>query len=119
MLPDATILLDYMLNRYSSVLDHLVVYPEQMLKNIYLTNGVIFAQRVMNKLITKGYSREQAYDIVQPLAMQAYNNNTPFKELLLHHKIIKQKLTSQDVNSCFDLKYYFKNINYIYRKVGI
>lgn len=72
-LPDATMLLDYMLHRLTSILDQLVVYPEVMLENIYKTNGVIFAQRVMNALIDKGLSREEAYDLVQPLAMTAYN----------------------------------------------
>jgi adenylosuccinate lyase len=108
-----------MLNRYANVLDNLVVYPQQMLKNIYLTNGIIFAQRIMNKLITKGFSRENAYDTVQPIAMQAYNNNVSFQELILKDKAIMQKLTVKDVASCFDLNYYFKNINYIYKKVGI
>ena len=71
-LPDATMLLDYMLHRLTSILDQLVVYPEVMLENIYKTNGVIFAQRVMNALIDKGLSREEAYDLVQPLAMTEY-----------------------------------------------
>ena len=64
MLPDATILLDYMLNRFGNILENLVVFPENMLKNIYLTHKVIFAQRVMTALINKGFSRESAYDLV-------------------------------------------------------
>ncbi|MDR0739910.1 MAG: adenylosuccinate lyase [Mycoplasmataceae bacterium] len=119
ILPDATILLDYMLNRYTNVLNNLVIYPEQMLRNINLTYGVIFAQRVMNKLISKGYSRELAYDAIQPIAMQAYNNAIPFKELLLKNKLIINKLSSKEINNCFDLNYYFKKIDYIYKKVGI
>jgi adenylosuccinate lyase len=119
ILPDATILLDYMLNRYTTVLDNLVIYPKQMLKNINLTHGVIFAQRVMNKLITKNCSREKAYDMVQPIAMEAYNNVVSFKELLLKNKDVMHKLTIKDINDCFDLSYYFKKINYIYKKVGI
>ena len=82
ILPDATILLDYMLNRYANLLDNLVVYEDQMLKNIYLTNKVIFAQRVMTTLISKGLSREEAYDTVQPISMEAYNNNLDYQELL-------------------------------------
>jgi adenylosuccinate lyase len=119
ILPDATILLDYMLNRYANVLDNLVVYPKQMLNNINLTHGVIFAQRIMNKLIQKGFSREQAYDNVQPIAMEAYNNSISFKDLLMKNKIIQQELTNKDIEGCFDLNYYFKKINYIYKKVGI
>ena len=82
ILPDATILLDYMLNRYANLLDNLVVYEDQMLKNIYLTNKVIFAQRVMTTLISKGLSREEAYDTVQPISMEAYNNNLDYQDTL-------------------------------------
>ncbi|MDR1234877.1 MAG: adenylosuccinate lyase [Mycoplasmataceae bacterium] len=119
MLPDATILLDYMLSRYTKVVTNLVVYPKQMLTNIYLTNGVIFAQRIMNKLIGKGLSRETAYDLVQPIAMNAYNNNLQFKDLLIANKDILKTLSLRDIDDCFDLNYYFKQINYIYKKVGI
>jgi adenylosuccinate lyase len=119
ILPDATTLLDYMLNRYANVLNNLIVYPEQMLKNINLTNGIIFAQRVMNKLITEGYSREQAYDTVQPIAMEAYNGGVSFKDLLIQNKVITKTLSNKDIDGCFSLDYYFKKINYIYKKVGI
>ncbi|MDR3330316.1 MAG: adenylosuccinate lyase [Mycoplasmataceae bacterium] len=119
ILPDATELLDYMLTRYASVLENLVVYPEQMLKNIYLTNGVIFAQRVMNKLIVKGLTREDAYDLVQPIAMKAYNENILFYRLLLENKEVMKKISKVDLKNCFDLDYYFKKIEYIYKKVGI
>jgi adenylosuccinate lyase len=118
-MPDATELLDYMLTRYANVLDNLVVYPKQMLKNIYSTNGVIFAQRVMSKLIIKGSTRENAYDLVQPLAMKAYNNNIQFQEVLLKSKDVMKKLSKIELKSCFDLDYYFKKIDYIYKKVGI
>ncbi|MDR3257785.1 MAG: adenylosuccinate lyase, partial [Mycoplasmataceae bacterium] len=119
IMPDATELLDYMLTRYANVLDNLVVYPKQMLKNIYSTNGVIFAQRVMSKLIIKGSTRENAYDLVQPLAMKAYNNNIQFQEVLLKSKDVMKKLSKIELKSCFDLDYYFKKIDYIYKKVGI
>jgi adenylosuccinate lyase len=108
-----------MLTRYASVLENLVVYPEQMLKNIYLTNGVIFAQRVMNKLIVKGLTREDAYDLVQPIAMKAYNENILFYRLLLENKEVMKKISKVDLKNCFDLDYYFKKIEYIYKKVGI
>jgi adenylosuccinate lyase len=119
MLPDATILLDYVLNRYANVLENLVVYPQQMIKNIYLTNGVIFAQRVMNKLIKHGLSREAAYDTVQPIAMDAYNNNKQFQDLLTNDSKITKVLSAKEIKDCFSLEYYFKQVNYIYRKVGI
>ena len=99
ILPDATILLDYMLNRYANLLDNLVVYEDQMLKNIYLTNKVIFAQRVMTTLISKGLSREEAYDTVQPISMEAYNNNLDYQELLSKNEKIMSILTKEELDS--------------------
>lgn len=118
-LPDATILLDYMLNRYTNLLDNLVVYPEQMLKNIYLTNKVIFAQRVMTTLIGKGISREEAYDTVQPIAMEAYNNNLDYQELLRQNEKVMSILNDSELDSCFTLDYYQKNVDAIYKRVEI
>ncbi|MDR2823151.1 MAG: adenylosuccinate lyase [Mycoplasmataceae bacterium] len=117
--PDATILIDYMLDRFTQVLNNLVIYPEQMLKNIYLTNGVIFAQNVMNALIEHNLSRENAYDLVQPIAMEAYNNHKQFKDLLLKNKTVTGKLTKSEIEQCFDLKKYFRHVPYIFKKVGI
>ena len=119
ILPDATILLDYMLNRYANLLDNLVVYEDQMLKNIYLTNKVIFAQRVMTTLISKGLSREEAYDTVQPISMEAYNNNLDYQELLSKNEKIMSILTKEELDSCFTLDYYQKNVEAIYKRVNI
>ena len=119
ILPDATILLDYMLNRYANLLDNLVVYEDKMLKNIYLTNKVIFAQRVMTTLISKGLSREEAYDTVQPISMEAYNNNLDYQELLSKNEKIMSILTKEELDSCFTLDYYQKNVEAIYKRVNI
>lgn len=119
ILPDATILLDYMLNRYANLLDNLVVYEDQMLKNIYLTNKVIFAQRVMTTLISKGLSREEAYDTVQPISMEAYNNNLDYQELLSKNEKIMSILSKEELDSCFTLDYYQKNVEAIYKRVNI
>ena len=119
ILPDATILLDYMLNRYANLLDNLVVYEDQMLKNIYLTNKVIFAQRVMTTLISKGLSREEAYDTVQPISMEAYNNNLDYQELLSKNEKIMSILTKEELDSCFTLDYYQKNVEAISKRVNI
>jgi adenylosuccinate lyase len=119
MLPDATSLINYMLNRYANVLDKLIVYPEKMIKNINLTNGVIFAQRVMNCLITKGMSREQAYDSVQPLAMKSFETGIPFQELLLATETITKKVSKKELLNCFTLDYYLEKVPYIYKKVGL
>ena len=119
ILPDATELLDYMLTRFKGILDNLVVYPETMLANIYRTKGVIFAQRVMNALIGKGLSREQAYDTVQPIAMKAWTEGLDYQTLLKESADVMGLLSVEELESCFTLDYYFKNVDYIFSRVGI
>lgn len=119
ILPDATILLDYMLNRMMGILENLVIFQEQMEANIYRTNGVIFAQRVMNALIDKGLSREEAYDTVQPVAMAAMQLKEPYIKLLNENEKVRKYLTQEELDNCFTLDYYMKNVDYIYRRNGI
>ena len=119
ILPDATMLLDYMLNRMMGILDNLVVFQEQMERNIFRTNGVIFAQRVMNALIDKGLSREEAYDTVQPVAMEAMRLGKPYLELLQKNEKVSSLLSAEELQDCFTLDYYMKNVDYIYNKNGI
>jgi adenylosuccinate lyase len=119
ILPDATELLDYMLTRFKGILENLVVYPETMLANIYRTKGVIFAQRVMNALIGKGLSREQAYDTVQPIAMKAWTEGLDYQTLLKGSADVMGLLTVEELESCFTLDYYFKNVDFIFGRVGI
>ena len=117
MLPDATILLDYMLNRFGNILENLVVFPENMLKNIYLTHKVIFAQRVMTALINKGFSREKAYDLVQPIAMKAWFEALDYKELLLQNPEVMAQFTPEELDQCFTLEYYLKQVPAIFERV--
>ena len=117
MLPDATILLDYMLNRFGNILENLVVFPENMLKNIYLTHKVIFAQRVMTALINKGFSRESAYDLVQPIAMKAWFEGQDYKELLAQNETVMSHFTPEELNQCFTLEYYLKQVPAIFERV--
>lgn len=119
ILPDATELLDYMLNRFKGILENLVVYPETMLQNIYKTNKVIFAQRVLYALIQKGLVREDAYDTVQPIAMEAYNNNLDYQELLKKNEKVSSLLSNEEIDECFTLDYYFKEVGYIYKRLGL
>lgn len=119
LMPDATILLDYMLNRMKGILENLVVFDERMLSNIYMTNGVIFAQRVMNALIEKGFVREQAYDTVQPIAMQAMAQGANYQELLKQSPVVMGALTEAELDACFTLDYYMKNVDYIYERNGL
>ena len=117
MLPDATILLDYMLNRFGNILENLVVFPENMLKNIYLTHKVIFAQRVMTALINKGFSRESAYDLVQPIAMKAWFEGQDYKELLSQNETVMSHFTPEELDQCFTLEYYLKQVPAVFERV--
>lgn len=119
VLPDATELLDYMLNRFKGILENLVVYPQNMLDNIYRTRGVIFAQRVMNALIGKGLAREDAYDTVQPIAMKAWTEGLDYKTLLEANEKVMSLLGQSELDDCFTLDYYFKNVDFIFDRVGI
>ena len=119
ILPDATMLLDYMLNRFRGILENLVVFKDVMMENIYRTRKVIFAQRVMNALIEKGFSREQAYDTVQPVAMRAMSERADYQELLAETPEVMAVLSREELDSCFTLEYYLKNVDFIFDRVGI
>lgn len=116
ILPDATELLDYMLNRMMNILGNLTVFEEKMKADIYMTNGVIFAQRVMNALIGKGFAREKAYDTVQPVAMRAMAAGVPYIDLLREEPTVSATLTPEELEGCFTLDYYMKNVDYIYKR---
>lgn len=119
ILPDATIALNYMLNRFSNVVKNVTVYPENMKRNIDKTFGVIFSQRVLLALIDKGLAREDAYNIVQPLAMEAWETETPFKQLLEQNKVVQEKLTNEEIENCFDYTYHLKNVDFIFERLGL
>jgi adenylosuccinate lyase len=119
ILPDATILLDYMLNRFSGVLENLTIFPENMKENITKTYGLTFSQRVLHKLIDKGMSREEAYNTVQPLAMEAWNNKTMFRDLVEADETVQANLTPEEIVDAFDLEYHTRNIDRIFGRVGL
>ena len=119
ILPDATMLLDYMLNRFKGILENIVIFPDQMLANIYRTKKVIFAQRVMNALIERGFVREEAYDTVQPIAMRAWGEGLDYQELLAENEKVMSYLTREELDACFTLDYYFSQVDYIYKRNGI
>jgi adenylosuccinate lyase len=119
ILPDSTKLLDYMLNRFKGILENLTVFPEKMMEDIYLTKGVIFAQRVLYKLIEKGFVREKAYDTVQPIAMKALDEKKQYQDLLKEDPTVSTMLTNEEIDECFTLDYYMKNVDYIFNRLGI
>lgn len=115
---DATTLIDYMLTRFTKVLEKLVVYPEQMLENINLTYGIVFSGRVLSALINKGLSREEAYDLIQPLSFKSFQEKISFKKLL-EESTVSNYLSKQEINDCFELEFYMKNVKKIYERVGL
>ncbi len=119
ILPDATILLDYMLSRFANVIENLVVFENNMEANIWKTHGLVFSQRVLNKLIEKGEVREQAYDAVQPLAMQSWENQIPFKPLVEADEFITNRLSQEEIDDAFDLNHHTRNVDVIFDRVGL
>jgi adenylosuccinate lyase len=119
IMPDATILLDYMLDRFTKIIDNMIVYEDKMLKNIDITHGVIFSQRVLLKLVDKGLSREDAYDYVQSKAMYAFNNEVSFKQLLKDDPKINDLLTIDEIEDCFDYTYHLKSIDEVFEQLGL
>lgn len=119
ILPDATILLDYMLNRFSGVIEKLMVYPENMKENMQKTHGLVFSQRLLLMLIEKGLSRETAYDTVQPLAMKSWEEKRPFQELVESDSTINENLSSEEINAAFDLSYHTKRVDEIFERAGL
>lgn len=119
IIPDSCVLLDYMLNIFTDVVMHLLVYPENMLENLNRTKGLIFSQRVLLALIEKGLSRLEAYDLVQRCAMRVWRENVDFKAVLTDDIDIAKYLTAEEVGACFDLGYYTRNVDRIYKRLGL
>ncbi len=119
ILPDATMLLDYMLHRFARVVDQLVVFKDNMEANIWKTHGLVFSQRVLNKLIDKGIVREEAYDSVQPLAMQSWEQQIPFKPLIEQDDFIRTHLSIEEIDELFDLNHHTNQVDTIFERVGL
>jgi adenylosuccinate lyase len=119
ILPDATTLLDYMLNRFAGVIENLVVFEDNMEANIWKTQGLVFSQRLLHKLIDKGMPREQAYDTVQPLAMKSWEEQKLFKPIVEADKTIQSELTQEEIDEAFDLDHHTRNVDVIFKRVGL
>ncbi|MGE7762707.1 adenylosuccinate lyase [Peribacillus sp. NPDC097895] len=119
ILPDATIALNYMLNRFSNIVKNLTVYPENMKRNMDRTLGLIFSQRVLLSLIDKGLVREEAYDTVQPKAMEAWEQQVPFRSLIEKDDKITSLLTKEELDDCFDPTHHLKNVDVIFDRLGL
>ncbi|MED4935477.1 adenylosuccinate lyase [Heyndrickxia coagulans] len=119
ILPDATIAINYMLNRFGNIVKNLTVFPENMKRNMDKTLGLIYSQRVLLALIDKGMSREAAYDTVQPKAMESWEKQVPFKELLKKDPAIQSRLTEAELDECFDYHYHLKHVDTIFDRLGL
>ena len=119
ILPDATILLNYMLNRFGNIVKNLTVFPENMKRNMERTYGLIYSQRVLLAHIDKGLSREKAYDTVQPKAMEAWEKQVQFRKLLEEDEVITSYLSKEELDDCFDYNYHLKNVDVIFERLGL
>jgi len=119
ILPDTTILLDYMLTRFTNILENLTVLPENMKKNMGATYGLIYSQHVLLKLIDHGMTREEAYDLIQPKTAQAWDEQTDFRSLLEKDADITNVLSKEDLDDAFDYRYHLKNVDEIFKRVGL
>ena len=119
ILPDSTILLDYLLTKMREILEGLEVYPGQMERNLERTRGLIFSQRVLLALTEKGVAREVAHDLVQRSAMKAWGEHADFQTLLSRDAEVTRYLSPDEITACFDLKPYLEHVDTIFSRLGL
>lgn len=119
ILPDSTILVDYMLHQMNRIIKNLHVYPGNMLANLEKTGGLIYSQAVLLTLVGKEVSRERAYDLVQKYAMRSWEEGVPFRQLLENDREVASLLTAEEIESCFDPQKHLRFVPYIYERLGL
>jgi adenylosuccinate lyase len=119
VLPDATTIVHYALGRFAGIVDRLVVKPERMRDNMEMTYGLYNSQRLMLKLIDTGLSREAAYDLVQPLAMRAWDEERPFQQIVKESGALDEHLSEDAIDDVFDPSYHIRNVDLIFERVGL
>ncbi|MCK5450197.1 MAG: adenylosuccinate lyase [Candidatus Omnitrophica bacterium] len=119
IVPDSTILLDYMLDKMTTLVEKLVVNKEKMLKNIGATRGLIYSQHLMLGLIRKGATRMEAYDIIQTISLDVYDKHGNFKDFSFKNKDVNKYMTEQEIEECFDLKYHLRHIDTVFKNIGL
>ena len=117
--PDSTIIANYVLNRLANMLKNLVVYPENMVRNLKLTHGLIFSQPLLLALIDNGITREESYKLVQDCAMTCWEEQISFEQIVKNDSRIKMYLSNEEISDCFNEQRALKQVDYIYNKVGI
>lgn len=119
IIPDTTILLDYMLHRFGKILQNLDVFPETMKKNMTRTFGLIYSGRVLLKLVDAGMSREAAYDLIQPKTAKAWDEQVQFRPLLEADERITSRLSKEDLDDAFDYHWHLRHVDDIFKRVGL
>ena len=119
IIPDSSIVLDYMLNKFIQVMTNLTVDPERMKQNIDVTHGVVFSQRLLTELVKKGMDRHKAYEYVQAAATESWLRDTRFMDLVLKDRHICSLLSEDEIRSCFDLTYHLKHVDYLFQRAGL
>ena len=117
--PDSTILLDYMLNKMTSIIENIVVHKDNIYKNLHLTKGLIFSQNLLLALIDKKMNREDAYKIVQTLAMECWDNNLNFEEEVSQNPQIRKYISNKELNDIFNYENCLKNVDFIFKRLGL
>lgn len=119
ILPDSTIILNYMLHKFIPIVDGLLVYPKHMIASLGKTNGLIYSQRVLLELMKKGLTREEAYDVIQHCAMQVWQETSDFKDVLYRDRKVRRYMKPSEIDACFDIKYYTRYRDFIFKRVGL
>lgn len=119
IIPDTTELLDYILRRFTKITKDLTVFPDKMIEDMNITHGLIYSQRVLLKLVEAGYSREQAYDIVQPMTAKAWDEKKDFRTMLENDTRVTDKLSDADLDDAFDYHWHLRNVDEIFKRVGL
>jgi adenylosuccinate lyase len=117
ILPDSTIILDYMLFKMTGLVQNLQVYPKNMMKNLLLLEGITFSQQLLLMLAAKGLTREEGYQIVQSLAFETKRQKKPFKETVARDSRVQSLLNSREINQIFDLDHHLKHVDFIFNRV--
>jgi len=119
ILPDSTIVCDHILQQMIRVIRELNINPQQHLRNLEITGGLIYSQRVLLELVESGMSRENAYDLVQRCAMKSWESGRPFKTLLAEETEVAERLDEKKLDDCFNPAYYLQRVDYIYSRLGL
>lgn len=119
ILPDSTIILNYMFHKLIPIIDGLLVYPKNMISSLQKTKGLIYSQRILLELMKKGLTRDEAYAIIQRCAMQVWQETSNFKDVLLRDRKIRKYLRPSEIDTLFDIKYYIRHRDKIFKKVGL